>query len=254
MLYFTLRQLKSPDESKRMEALERLRNSKDPRVAEHLISALTDQSFLVRMTAADSLAQFADTRAIPALIQLLDDEAPGVRQSAVLTLTRYQDDQLIRSFIPLLKDEDSNVRRTVADVLKKNRSHEVEQALEEYDCTEAERKRSTDELKEKLLQAKEQEKKDTKSAAADHKIVQKLLELAAHYANGGTSKENPWLVKEVEEIGRTLYSRGGIREMERVWLKMPLVEGKRQVELQWNNIGDWSKRWAIPDKDWDKTR
>jgi HEAT repeat protein len=254
MLYFKLRQLKSADESKRMEALERLRDSKDPRVAEHLISALKDQSFLVRMAAADSLAQFADKRAIPALVQLLGDEAAGVRQSAILTLSHYQDDQLIRSFIPLLKDEDSNVRNTVAEILRKNRSHEVEQALAEYDREEAERKRSADDLKEKLLQAKEQEKKDAKSAAADQKIVQKLLELAAHYANGGINKENPWLVKEVEEIGRTLYSRGGIREMERVWLKMPLVEGKRQVELQWNNIGQWSNRWSIPTEDWDKTR
>ncbi|MGH9856399.1 MAG: HEAT repeat domain-containing protein, partial [Acidobacteriota bacterium] len=242
MLFFTLRQLKSSDESKRIEALERLRDSKDPRAVEHLILALADSSSLVRMTAVDALVQFADKRAIPSLLTLLSDDAPGVRQSAAVALNEYKDDLLIQSLIPLLNDEDSNVRRTAADALKKNRSHEIEQALAEYHRIEVERKRSSDELKTKVAQEKEQQKIDAKSAAADQKMIQKLLELATHYAGGGIDREKPWLAREVQEIGRTLHTRGGIREMERVWLKMPLVEGKREVELQWNSIGDWSRR------------
>ena len=254
MLFFTLRQLKSSNEATRMSAVERLRESKDPRAVEHLISALCDSSFLVRMTAADSLSDHADKRAVPALLNLLQDEAPGVRQSAVTALGRLGDDQIKKSLLASLTDEDSNVRQAASDILKKAQSPEIESALAKYRLEEEERKRAAEEMVSKRIAEKEQQKNEEILAQADQKMIQKLVELAGHYAKGGTDRDQPWLAREVQEIGRTLYARGGITEMERVWLKMPLIEGKREVELQWNSIGDWAIRWSIPTKDWNKRR
>lgn len=76
-------------------------------------------------------------------------------------------------------------------------------------------------------------------AMTDREMVDKLIELARYYADGGLSSENPALVNEVMEIGRVLDRRGGITEMRRIFAKVPAMQGKRTVEMQWDGIGDW---------------
>ena len=73
----------------------------------------------------------------------------------------------------------------------------------------------------------------------DHEMVNKLIELATYYAKGGLSADNPKLVNEVEEIGRTLNRRGGINEMRRIFAMVPPMQGKRTVEMVWDGIGSW---------------
>ena len=74
---------------------------------------------------------------------------------------------------------------------------------------------------------------------ADQEMVAKLVELARYFASGGLSRNNPTLVGEVEEIGRTLDRRGGISEMRRIFNMVPPMPGKRTVEMTWGGIGDW---------------
>lgn len=73
----------------------------------------------------------------------------------------------------------------------------------------------------------------------DQEMIKKLTELATYYAHGGYSANNPTLVNEVMEIGRTLDQRGGIGEMRRVFAMVPPMQGKRTVEMQWDGIGSW---------------
>lgn len=255
MLFFSLRRLKSSDESKRIEAIEQIRQSGDSRAVDHLLTASADPSSLVRMSAVDALGQLGDKRALEQILNLLQDESSGVRQSAIAAIDQLADDPAKKSVIPLLQDSDRTVRQTAANALKKLASSpEIRQALSEYDRGEQEIKRSIEEARNKRIAETKQKETEAKAELADRQMVQKLIELAAHYAGGGVDREKPWLAREVQEIGRTLYSRGGIREMERVWLKMPLVEGKRQVEAQWNGIGQWSNRWMVPETEWNKTR
>jgi hypothetical protein len=77
------------------------------------------------------------------------------------------------------------------------------------------------------------------SEQTDQEMVSKLAELARYFANGGLSQDNPGLVNEIMEIGRTLDRRGGIREMRRVFNMVPSMAGKRTVEMQWDGIGEW---------------
>jgi hypothetical protein len=74
---------------------------------------------------------------------------------------------------------------------------------------------------------------------SDQDMVKKLTELANYYARGGLSRDNPQLVNEAMEIGRTLHDRGGITEMRRIFNMIPPMQGKRTVEMQWGGIGDW---------------
>jgi hypothetical protein len=73
----------------------------------------------------------------------------------------------------------------------------------------------------------------------DREMVNKLVELARYYAGGGLSRDNLALVSEVMEIGKVLDGRGGITEMRRLFAKVPAMQGKRTVEMQWDGIGNW---------------
>jgi hypothetical protein len=75
--------------------------------------------------------------------------------------------------------------------------------------------------------------------AEDAEMVRKLTNLATYYAEGGLSRDNADLVEQVRKIGRDLHERGGITEMRRVFALVPVIAGKRTLEMEWNGIGEW---------------
>jgi hypothetical protein len=77
------------------------------------------------------------------------------------------------------------------------------------------------------------------AAMTDQQMVDKLVALARYYAGGGLSKDNPELQEEVIEIGKALNRRGGVEEMLRVFAMVPEIRGKRTLDMEWDQIGDW---------------
>ena len=73
----------------------------------------------------------------------------------------------------------------------------------------------------------------------DQEMVQKLIELATYFTNGGLSVDNPTLVNEMMAFGRTLNDRGGISEMQRIFNMVPPMPEKRTLGMQWDGIGEW---------------
>lgn len=140
MLWWTLRQLKSKDNRKRIQAVERLGKSKDARAAvEALASALNDEDLGVRKAAAKALGEVNDERAAQALIaalgeyRFLEAEAevvdalskiggPAVGPLVIAlkentdtmrvgeALSKIVDKRAIEPLVAILKDIDSPVR------------------------------------------------------------------------------------------------------------------------------------------------
>ena len=73
----------------------------------------------------------------------------------------------------------------------------------------------------------------------EQEMIDKIVALAKYYADGGLSANNPKLLNEVIEIGKTLNYQGGIKEMRRIFNMVPQIQGKRTVEMEWDGIGDW---------------
>ena len=132
MLWWTLRQLNSRDESNRITAIRDLCNSKDERVFQHLISALSNTSSEVRRRASDKLGDFKNKDATQPLLKLLNDESPTVRQTAIAALDRIGDEDARTFIMPLLKDKDIYVCQAAWSALRNVDSPEVKRALAEY--------------------------------------------------------------------------------------------------------------------------
>lgn len=71
----------------------------------------------------------------------------------------------------------------------------------------------------------------------DQDIDCKAGDLPRHVAHAGRPRDNPALVNEIMEIGRTFDRRGGISEMRGVFNMVPPMPGKRMVEPQWMASG-----------------
>lgn len=78
--------LRSREASERWDAVEALGETRDPRAAEFVVAALSDQDLFVRMAAARVLGELASLDSVPALIDALEDAEPSVREAAVLAL------------------------------------------------------------------------------------------------------------------------------------------------------------------------
>ena len=67
----------------------------------------------------------------------------------------------------------------------------------------------------------------------DQEMTARLIELARYYASGGLSADDPTLVAQAMEIGRSLDTRGGIGETRRIFNLIPPMQGKRTGEMAW---------------------
>ena len=71
----------------------------------------------------------------------------------------------------------------------------------------------------------------------ESEMLSALCLLCEAYAN------NDPLYEELEpvatEIGRRLDQHGGISEMRRVFYMIPVIKGRRALEMHWGGIGDW---------------
>ncbi len=82
MLWWTLRQAKSPDSQTRRRAVEKLAASGDPRAFQALRAALGDESSDVRQAAVDALQRRADAPAVAALVEALETSHKDTRAAA----------------------------------------------------------------------------------------------------------------------------------------------------------------------------
>jgi hypothetical protein len=105
--------LKDECKAIRLVAVPTLGRIKDKRAVEPLIEVLKrDEDEFVRGVAAMALSGFGDDkRVVDSLITALKDESVIVRRNAANTLGRVGDKSVIPKLTPLLKDEDETVRK-----------------------------------------------------------------------------------------------------------------------------------------------
>ena len=153
MLWWTLRQLKSADEAKRLEAARRLGRSADARASEYLISLLADASTEVRAAAANSLGRLGEKRAMEPLLKLLDANPTWpVRQNAITALASLGDPQVAKAIVPYVEHGIAEIREAALEALVKLDPPDVnvKQLLSEYHRREA-AQRLSEEAKAKAL-------------------------------------------------------------------------------------------------------
>jgi HEAT repeat protein len=121
-----VRELNTPDISKRQNIISSLAKIKDRSVIKPLISALHDDDSGVRMTVVNALGQFNYPLVITTLIHTLDDNNYYVRQAALTALENnidtFRKDENFDASSPLLKslkDNNRNVRLAAAKLLGK---------------------------------------------------------------------------------------------------------------------------------------
>jgi len=156
-------QIRSDDESERIEAALRLSAQKRPESTETLNHALGDESWRVRRVATEGLTQRREPEAIESLIRILRDEHhnPNLLNSAlqvltmsgidviepltefmrdadadlriyaVLALGEQREQRAIPALLSALEDENANVRYHVIEALGKLRAVEAVDALAE---------------------------------------------------------------------------------------------------------------------------
>jgi hypothetical protein len=73
MLWWKLLRLRSSDVQSRRRAIVGLSRLRDPRAKAALMTALTDESYMVRKEAAQALGEIGDAQAVKPLIDLIED-------------------------------------------------------------------------------------------------------------------------------------------------------------------------------------
>jgi len=87
MLWWTLRQLKSKNEKKRIQAAEKLGGFRNTHAIQPLVSALNDKNWSVRKAAAHALGKIGDSQAVQPLVSAaLEDRNEYVRLAAAKEL------------------------------------------------------------------------------------------------------------------------------------------------------------------------
>lgn len=117
MLWWWLRQLRSPRPARRARAAERLGKRGDPRTVEPLAAALKDDETVVRGAAAEALGLIGDERVIAPLVEALQDRDSYVRAVVAVALGRVGDARAAAPLAALLADTDEFVGYTVVHAL-----------------------------------------------------------------------------------------------------------------------------------------
>jgi len=154
MQWWTTRQLKSGNASKRLKAVEKLAASPDAHNFEHFVAALADSDFEVQVIAAQALGRMGE-RAIEPLAMALKDKSSSVREATVRALDMIGGAQVVELLIAALKDENGDVRKTAVEAVARVGTTESKQALEECRRREEEAKRLAEEARAKRLAEEE---------------------------------------------------------------------------------------------------
>jgi len=101
-----------------------------------LISALKDESSVIRRDASKALGEIGDKRAVGPLIQALNDEDLFVRKEAATSLGEIGDERAVEPLIQALNDKDADVRSRSAAALGKIGDERAIAPLEELLLTE----------------------------------------------------------------------------------------------------------------------
>jgi regulator of protease activity HflC (stomatin/prohibitin superfamily) len=174
MLWWTLRKLKSSDESKRIAALWKLNDSRKAEIVEPLIEALSDSASEVRKLAARGLGNAGDERAIKPLVPLLQDDDIHVREEAIYSLAQFDNNDVTELLVAALENQLEDVRLKAADILGKRAwqpKSGPEQTTFENVLSERDEIRNRELEKEKLRLAEEQRSRASQLLAeAESKI------------------------------------------------------------------------------------
>ena len=104
----------------RSGAIDKLEKIHDPRAADLLIAALSDENSFVRMKATQVLGKSRDIRAIkPLILRLKNDDENSVRCAAIASLGEIGDPSAIEALGEGLKDPDKTIRIWTTEALKK---------------------------------------------------------------------------------------------------------------------------------------
>lgn len=114
MLWWTLLQLMSTNDERRMEAAKKLGALGNPRAVEPLIAALGDPNVRVRKCAAEALGKIGDARATEPLIRVLEDW--DTRHAAAKALCKLWQSDLSR-LIAALEHPHWEVQKEAAELL-----------------------------------------------------------------------------------------------------------------------------------------
>ena len=118
MQWLTLNQIKSSDAGRRLQAVETLSHSHDPKATRALIGALADPVPRVRVAAAQGLGMTRDERCVQPLLAVMNDPNARVREAAVVALKVLNHPSAVPYLVPLLADTASNVRAHAAHALQ----------------------------------------------------------------------------------------------------------------------------------------
>jgi HEAT repeat protein len=100
-------------------AVRALGRTGDPRAAEPLIAALRHSSQYVRGVAAEALGDLGDRRAVEPLISALQDEDSGIECAAAKALGELGDPRAVAPLTAALRDDRSWVRAAVEEALRR---------------------------------------------------------------------------------------------------------------------------------------
>lgn len=122
---------------RRARALYSLGRLRTPASGRAMLSALRDQTGMIREIAAKWLVRrFADTASLATaavqgeLVRALDDDLPGVRINAVASLATFADSATAKRITPMLSDGDPNVRVAAVSALGEVRGSVASRALD----------------------------------------------------------------------------------------------------------------------------
>lgn len=114
----------------RKEAAIALGKVNDPRVVDHLMTALIENNPMVREAAADALGEINSPDTVEPLMAALKDEINHVRKRAVMSLEKKIEPRIVDSLIATaLQDKDQYVRRRALLTLDKVRDPRVVECL-----------------------------------------------------------------------------------------------------------------------------
>src|SRR5260370_20157455 len=106
MFWWTLRKLRSSDNSTREHAIKELAISGDARAYDAILGMLRDWSPGVRRSAIGALEQIGDPRAVEPLIRMLSDKDPWCQEAAIHSLQKFGDTRAIGPLVAVLRTGD----------------------------------------------------------------------------------------------------------------------------------------------------
>ena len=118
MLWWTLRQLKSPKSKDRLQAVNKLAGVQDPRVMESLTKLLIhDPDAKVRQQTCVVVSELKDSDTVLPLIEALKDKNDGVKTAAAKCLARTNDERAIPALAEAMSQSDSKTQEKIAKEL-----------------------------------------------------------------------------------------------------------------------------------------